>query len=71
MMTVAKKSLVPNDEEFDCPICFMPIEVGQGVKLRECLHNCCKFVLYTSCIYLLRLGVNTYLLLYKYTVSSG
>ena len=41
---MANKQLIPNDEEFECPICMSPIEVGEGVKLRECLHNCCKYV---------------------------
>ena len=45
MMAMAEKNLVPNEEEFECPICYVPIDVGQGVKLRECLHHCCKYVL--------------------------
>ena len=49
MMTVARKNIVPNDEEFECPICFVPIEVGEGVKLRECLHNCCRLVYFELC----------------------
>jgi len=44
MMAVANQNLVPNDVEFECPICMVPIEVGEGVKLRECLHHCCKYV---------------------------
>ena len=44
MMAVANQNLVPNDVEFDCPICMVLIEVGEGVKLRECLHHCCKYV---------------------------
>ena len=42
-MDMANRQLVPNDEEFECPICFLPIKVGEGVKLRECLHHCCKY----------------------------
>lgn len=38
------KLLIPNDEEFECPVCFIPIEVGDGVKLRNCFHYCCKYV---------------------------
>ena len=36
--------LIPNDEWFECPICFSLIEVGEGVKLRKCHHHCCKYV---------------------------
>ena len=41
---VTKKGLIPNDEEFYCPICYTLIKIGEGVKLRECLHQCCKCV---------------------------
>ena len=44
MMAVANQNLVPNDVEFECPICIGEIEIGEGVKLRECLHYCCKYV---------------------------
>ena len=43
MMAMAEKNLVPNEEQFECPICYIPIDAGQGVKLRECLHHCCKY----------------------------
>ena len=42
-LAVIKKGLLHNDEEFECPICMIPIEVGEGVKLRECFHNICKY----------------------------
>ena len=38
------KQLISNDEEFDCPVCYITVEVGEGVKLRNCLHHCCKYV---------------------------
>ena len=49
MMDMANKQLIPNDVEFDCPICIVPIEVGEGVKLRECLHHCCKYIHMLKC----------------------
>jgi RanBP-type and C3HC4-type zinc finger-containing protein 1 len=33
---------VKNIESFECPICFMDYEVGQGVILRDCLHTFCR-----------------------------
>lgn len=34
--------IVPNFEPFDCVICYVPIEVKEGVVLRNCLHKFCK-----------------------------
>lgn len=34
-------SYVKNSDEFDCPICFVPCNVGDGIKLRDCLHQFC------------------------------
>jgi IBR domain, a half RING-finger domain len=33
---------VKNTEEFDCPICFVGIEIGEGVVLKNCIHKFCK-----------------------------
>ena len=33
---------VANSEPFDCSICFMRIEKGDGIVLRDCLHTFCK-----------------------------
>lgn len=35
--------VVTNKEEFDCLICYVPTEPGEGVILRECLHQFCKY----------------------------
>ncbi|KAL4648907.1 ranBP-type and C3HC4-type zinc finger-containing protein 1 isoform X1 [Arapaima gigas] len=35
-------NLVPNQEVIDCPVCYSTIVPGEGVTLRECLHNFCK-----------------------------
>ncbi|XP_053250602.1 ranBP-type and C3HC4-type zinc finger-containing protein 1 isoform X2 [Podarcis raffonei] len=36
------QSLVPSDEALECPICFLALQPGEGVTLRECLHSFCK-----------------------------
>lgn len=38
------KHVIPNDTEFDCPICCVSIDIGKGVMLRRCCHHCCKYV---------------------------
>ncbi|XP_076470745.1 ranBP-type and C3HC4-type zinc finger-containing protein 1-like isoform X2 [Babylonia areolata] len=34
--------LVSNSQPFTCPICFDDIDAGQGVVLRDCLHQFCR-----------------------------
>lgn len=34
--------IATNTEPFDCAICIMSFEVGDGVVLRDCLHTFCK-----------------------------
>ena len=34
--------IIPNAETFECAICYLDIEPGDGVVLRECLHYFCK-----------------------------
>ena len=34
--------IIPNAEPFECIICYLDIEPGDGVVLRECLHTFCK-----------------------------
>ncbi|XP_038226038.1 ranBP-type and C3HC4-type zinc finger-containing protein 1 isoform X3 [Dermochelys coriacea] len=36
------QSLVPADEVIECPICFVTLQPGEGVTLRECLHSFCR-----------------------------
>uniref|UniRef100_A0A8C6X195 RANBP2-type and C3HC4-type zinc finger containing 1 n=1 Tax=Naja naja TaxID=35670 RepID=A0A8C6X195_NAJNA len=36
------QNLVLSKEAIQCPICFMNLEPGEGVTLRECLHSFCK-----------------------------
>ena len=42
LLQTAQQTLIPNPEEFDCGICFVPVEPGEGVVLRECLHRFCR-----------------------------
>ncbi|MEQ2175436.1 hypothetical protein GOODEAATRI_017948, partial [Goodea atripinnis] len=37
--------LVPNPEPVDCKICFVELQSGEGVLLRECLHCFCRDLL--------------------------
>jgi len=34
--------IIPNVEGFECLVCLLDIEPGDGVVLRECLHTFCK-----------------------------
>ncbi|KAG1960437.1 ranBP-type and C3HC4-type zinc finger-containing protein [Pimephales promelas] len=36
------QDLVPNPERVECRICYVELESGEGVLLRECLHCFCK-----------------------------
>lgn len=42
LVNLDNEDLVENLEAFECPICFMLIEPGKGVTLRECIHQFCK-----------------------------
>jgi len=37
--------IIPNAENFECVICFLDTEPGDGVVLRECLHTFCRICL--------------------------
>merc|ERR1719193_1649196 len=37
--------VIPNAETFECVVCFLDIEPGDGVVLRECLHTFCRLCL--------------------------
>ena len=34
--------IIPNADNFECTICYLDTEPGDGVVLRECLHTFCK-----------------------------
>eukprot|EP00090_Calanus_glacialis_P038794 TRINITY_DN67622_c0_g1_i1.p1 TRINITY_DN67622_c0_g1~~TRINITY_DN67622_c0_g1_i1.p1 ORF type:complete len:470 (-),score=139.27 TRINITY_DN67622_c0_g1_i1:226-1590(-) len=40
--------IIPNAENFECTICYLDTEPGDGVVLRECLHTFCKICLAAS-----------------------
>ncbi|XP_077209609.1 sharpin [Paroedura picta] len=37
-----EEALVPTQEATECRICYLDVEPGQGVLLRECLHSFCR-----------------------------
>jgi len=45
MQQLYELKLIPNLEMFECPVCFTMVEKGDGVMLRECLHNACRLCL--------------------------
>ncbi|OXB52229.1 hypothetical protein ASZ78_011170, partial [Callipepla squamata] len=42
LLRLEQEVLVPNQESMECRICFQHVPAGQGVLLRECLHNFCR-----------------------------
>ncbi|MED6278164.1 hypothetical protein CHARACLAT_020858 [Characodon lateralis] len=42
LLATDEQNLISNTTETDCPICFSPLEPGEGVVLRECLHTFCR-----------------------------
>lgn len=42
LINLDNADLVENVEAFECVICYMEIAPGDGVTLRECLHQFCK-----------------------------
>ncbi len=36
------RKVAANTEPFDCFLCYCPVEQGDGITLRECLHGYCK-----------------------------
>ncbi|XP_071594746.1 sharpin [Heliangelus exortis] len=42
LLQAEEEVLVPNREVLECQICFQQVAPGQGVLLRECLHNFCR-----------------------------
>lgn len=45
LVNLDNADLVENIEPFECLVCLTDIEPGQGVTLRECLHQFCKICL--------------------------
>lgn len=37
-----RQGFVPNREAFECRICFLDFDVGEGAVLRDCLHTFCR-----------------------------
>ncbi|XP_053913716.1 sharpin isoform X2 [Cuculus canorus] len=42
LLELEQEVLVPNREDLECRICFRNVPPGEGVLLRDCLHNFCR-----------------------------
>lgn len=42
LLQLEEEVLVPNREVLECRICYQQVAPGEGVLLRECLHNFCR-----------------------------
>ncbi|XP_025970586.2 sharpin isoform X2 [Dromaius novaehollandiae] len=42
LLQMEAEVLVPNQEVLECRICYQQVAPGEGVLLRECLHNFCR-----------------------------
>ncbi|XP_071449024.1 uncharacterized protein [Hetaerina americana] len=42
LLTLERSELVPNAEDFACPVCFVDVVDNEGVTLRDCLHSFCR-----------------------------
>ncbi|XP_068789715.1 sharpin isoform X2 [Struthio camelus] len=42
LLQMDEEVLVPNQEVLECRICYQLVAPGEGVLLRECLHNFCR-----------------------------
>uniref|UniRef100_A0A8C3I191 RanBP-type and C3HC4-type zinc finger-containing protein 1 n=1 Tax=Chrysemys picta bellii TaxID=8478 RepID=A0A8C3I191_CHRPI len=42
LLQLEEEALVPSQEAMECRICYLPMAPGDGVLLRECLHNFCR-----------------------------
>lgn len=51
LVELDEQDLVPSMEAFECSVCFLGIEPGQGVLLRDCLHMFCRECLSSSVRY--------------------
>lgn len=51
LVELEEQDLVPSMEAFECSICFLDVEPGKGVLLRDCLHMFCRDCLSNSVRY--------------------
>lgn len=42
LMQAEDEPIVTNEIEFECPVCYVPIPPGDGLRLKSCLHMICK-----------------------------
>ena len=43
-LTADDINAVYNTKKFDCSICYAEVEPGEGLVLRGCIHEFCKYV---------------------------
>ena len=53
MVDLENAEVVTNQEEFECQICYLEVEKGEGIVLRNCLHQFCRYL----CMCVLMLSV--------------
>lgn len=51
LVELEEQDLVPSMEAFECSVCFLDVEPGRGVLLRDCLHMFCRDCLSNSVRY--------------------
>ena len=42
LMQAEDEPIVTNEAVFECPVCFLEIDPGDGLRLKSCLHMICK-----------------------------
>lgn len=48
LVTLTDASVVPNLEEFECPVCMVTYDAYEGILLRDCFHAFCRDCLANS-----------------------
>lgn len=43
MLEADNQPIVENTEPFECPVCYVEIDPGEGLTLKQCLHQICKY----------------------------
>lgn len=51
LMELEENDLLLSKIEFDCAICLDKVEIGEGVILRECFHQFCRYTTFIFSCY--------------------
>ena len=57
--------IIPNAETFECTICYLDVEPGDGVVLRECLHTFCRWSQNISTFFISSITFSEYVWLHQ------